>query len=273
MPAAVEVSDRAGQIGVVEVLRQTVPQHPGKADRHQGVGLPLDEELNAEAERAEPGQRDRKGLKPDGDQLVPEDCELVRDKDLHRKAEHEILQPSLQGGQAGFGPIQLCAELVVAGDRAHQELGVEDGEIGKAHRIVFRFETPPPNVHQIGDEGEGIEADANRQDAVELEGCQRQNVDCNRSGNGCLGTAGSLDADAEPEVDCRKEQRPERAGDGVEGHEDHAARKQQIAPVFFRTQAVQRQKRRKEPQKGKTGKVHRQIPLLGFRDWTNFMLL
>ena len=247
MPAAVEVADGAGQIGIVEVQRQLIAQHPGNARGDQHEGLPLDIELDAEAEGAQPGQGRGQGGEADLHQLVPEDRQLVRNEDLHGEAQDKALQPGLQLLQAGLGLVQLCPQLAVAGDGAREELGEEEGEIGESHRVIFGDELPPADVHQIGDEGEGVEADAHGLDPHQLEGSQGQDVDGNGGGSGGLAEGGPLNAEAQHKVHHGKEQGPERVDDGVDGNEDHAAQEQQIAAILRRAEPVERQKGRQEP--------------------------
>ena len=253
VPAAVVVADRAGNIGIVEVLRQAVAQRPGDAHGHEGVGLPVQEDLQAGDGGAEPGQlRGDRLIADGGDRVVlsvPEGHQGTGEQNLHGEAQNKIAQAHLHGGEGASGPVQLAGELPVAGDRALNVLREEEGKGREAERAVFGGNRSPAHVDHIGQEGEQIEAHAQHADVQQLEGHQRDGEDRGGADRRQLPAGRLLDAIAQHIADRGEAQRPEPRLPAVDRQKEHACRQHQNHGVALRTEGVEDQKDSKTDQK------------------------
>ena len=147
MPAAVELTHRAGGIRQVKVARDGKPQHLPKPHRHEGIAVEVEIELQTVAHRAQPRQRRREIFKADALERRPQRRELIGDEHLAAKTDDEALKAELRVRAARRARFERIAPLAVAQDGSHDELGKGDDEGGVVDQVFLR---PCPAVHVDG---------------------------------------------------------------------------------------------------------------------------
>ena len=167
MPAPPEIGDGIGGVRIVEVLLIVEAAHKTHADRHIGVGREVQIDLEHEGDRAD----------PDAEDGGPGEVFGVEQEIGHCGA--AVGQDRLLGeadGKAGDAPADLghldaAVENVVldvtvaddgTGDALVEQTGIEQ------QQPVFRLgvRIAAVDVHHVGHELEGIEADADGQDDI-----------------------------------------------------------------------------------------------------------
>lgn len=143
MPAAPELGDGLGDVGVVEVLGELEAQHPAQADGHLGITGKVEIDLEGKGQDPHPYHKDAAVRRKDGRDLRPQGAGLIGQQDLFSQAHHETADPQGKTLKA-FGPgVQLRGNVLVADNGSGNELG-EHGHIGsEAYDIVLGPELRP----------------------------------------------------------------------------------------------------------------------------------
>src|SRR5262249_38601307 len=89
VPAAPEVADGVGDVGVVEVLGQVEAEHPPGADRHVGVAGEVEVDLDRVADQPQPGERGGELGGGDGEDAVGGQADGAGDDGLLGQADDE----------------------------------------------------------------------------------------------------------------------------------------------------------------------------------------
>ncbi len=168
VPAAPEVARRHRLVRAVEVLGQLDPEQPPEADRHVGVAAEVEVDLERVAEQAEPRAR---GVEAGGQrqQRVDQVAEAVRDQHLLAEP-HAEEEDALPPARVDAGPgdaRELRDELVVARERARHQVREEAHEAGEAHEVALGGGLAAPDVDDVRQRLEGVEADAGREHDLE----------------------------------------------------------------------------------------------------------
>ena len=178
VPAAPEVGDRAGDIGIIEVFRIVEAEHPAHADRHVGIGREVEIDLQHIGRRAEPALHHRKAL--DGgkvlgkergvgrrggrkQQLICQRTAGIGQQRFLRKAHREAADAGQEILARLAADVQLVRQRLIADDRAGDTL-VEQRGI-KQHVPVAPLGVGVAAIHvdDIGHQLEGVERNADRQ--------------------------------------------------------------------------------------------------------------
>lgn len=167
VPAAPELPDGAGQIGIVKVFGQGQAEHLPQADGHIAVTGEIVVQLHRKG--GIPQQQHRTG-QPGGvgaaDRRVHQG-QLVGNQGLFAQAQHKPADALVHPVQAHptFGRFRVQGGGLES--VPHDGPGTDMGEAGKiqveAQRVAFRPDGAPVYIHAVADALEGIKADAQRQ--------------------------------------------------------------------------------------------------------------
>ena len=163
MPAPPELGDRAGDIGVVEVLQKLEAQHPPQAHGHVGVAGEVEVELEGEGQHPQPGPQD--GELPGGHGLVgvPQHPDVVGQQDLFPQADDEDVDAIGELLHRVAPLVHLVGQFLVLQDGPGDELGEEGDEGAEVHHAPLDLGIPPVDIHRVGHGLEGVEGDADGQ--------------------------------------------------------------------------------------------------------------
>ena len=164
VPAAPELRRVARQVGLAEVGRQLEAEQAGHAARHVGVAGEVEVDLEREAVDGEELHR-RGGHARLREDRVDEGREQeVAQHDLLEDAGAEQPEPPPRAARLEASAArELWQELPAPQDRARDELrkeGDEEREAGQARRSL---RVAPVHVHLEGQDLEGVEGDAERE--------------------------------------------------------------------------------------------------------------
>ena len=181
VPAAPELGDGGGDIGVVEVLGELEPHHLAHADGHHGVARKVKVQLEAVGQDAQPDQpgggvgqphKGDRGVVRHPDDVGPEGAHRVGQQDLFGQAKGEDGHPLFDLGDvvAVLVDVQLGRHVPVFDDGAGDQLGEHDHIGPEVDDVLLRRHVMAVDVDGVGKGLEGVKADAQRQDADPLDG-------------------------------------------------------------------------------------------------------
>ena len=175
MPAAPEVGDGVGHVGIVEVFLVVEAAHQAHADGHIGVGGEVQIDLQHEGQHHQPHAGDGGVLHDGRGELV---VELDGEGLLHDLGA-AVGQHGLFGqahGKAGDAPADLgeldlpvedvLIHVPVADDGARHALMEQAGIEQQQPVFPLDLRVAPIDVHHVGQQLEGVEADADGQHDV-----------------------------------------------------------------------------------------------------------
>ena len=116
VPAAPEVRDAGGHVGVVEVLRKAEAQHASKAQGHVAVGGEVQVDLEGEGQGVEPGIEHRGSAC--GVELGHEIPQEIGQKHLLPQAEEKTGESLPEGLLAGPPLLKRVLDVLIADDGA-----------------------------------------------------------------------------------------------------------------------------------------------------------
>src|SRR6266571_440706 len=168
VPAAPEVARRDGLVGTVEVLWQLDAEQPPEPDRHVGIAAEVEVDLEGVPEERQPGARHVERQRRN-QQRIDEIAEPVGDQRFFCEPDAKEKNPRLPARRdPGLGDTrELRDELVVAGERTGDEVREEGDEPGKADEVALGRRLTAPDVDDVGERLEGVEADPRRQHDLE----------------------------------------------------------------------------------------------------------
>ena len=163
VPAAPEFGDAAGDVGVVEVLRELKAQHPPEADGHEGITGKVEVDLEGVSDDAQPGQRGGYRLEAQGLHLVPKGADAVGQQDLAGDTHNQQPDAVLHLRQGNGAAFQLLVDVGVKDDGTGDQLGEQHHEGTEVDEVMLGLDLAAVNVDGVGHDLEGVEADAQRQ--------------------------------------------------------------------------------------------------------------
>ena len=172
VPPAPEFGDAFGDVGVIEVLREEKAQHPSQADCHQRVAAEVKVNLEAVGDDAHPGKRGGYLRKAERLHLGPQRTDGVCQKNLAGKAHDEQAHTLVDLRQGDLAALELPADVRVQDNRTGNQLREEHDEGAEVDQVVLHLDFAPVDIHRVGQNLEGVKADAQRQ--VELGGIQQR---------------------------------------------------------------------------------------------------
>ena len=161
MPAPPEFRDAGRAVGIVEVLREGEAENRAQADGHVAVGREIKIDLQHEAHGVEPVKERVRILRRL--EVLHELAEHIGDQNLLGKTQHEAPRARRRAGACVRAGAKLRRHVRIADDGPGDELG-EHGNIGRQiNGILLRRGVAAPDVHDIAQNLEGVEADADGQ--------------------------------------------------------------------------------------------------------------
>ena len=162
MPSAPKLADAAGNIGIIEVLFIGKSHHAAETDRHIRIGGKIEIDLEHIHGRGKPGARNRKLSAPRQqflDHLAAEVCKQHLLAQADGKPAHAVRK--IRHADAAIGKLRL--DIGILHDRARDQLR-ETGDIQKQQkRIILHRGLAAIHIDRIGQNLEGVKADADRQ--------------------------------------------------------------------------------------------------------------
>ena len=172
VPPAPEFGDAFGDVGVIEVLREEKAQHPSQTDCHQRVAAEVKVNLEAVGDDAHPGKRGGYLRKAERLHLGPQRADGVCQKNLAGKSHDEQAHALVDLRQGDLAALELPADVRVQDNRTGNQLREEHDEGAEVDQVVLHLDFAPVDIHRVGQNLEGVKADAQRQ--VELGGIQQR---------------------------------------------------------------------------------------------------
>ena len=161
MPAAPELGDGLGQVGVVKVLNEFEAHDPAEADGHIGIAGEVKVDVQGKGDGVHPEEQD--GLLVGFPEQLHQQSEIVGDDDLLGKAHEKPPQAEGHVLPAVGAGIQFPGNVHIPDNGTGDELG-EQSHIGaEADGVLLRHRVAPVHVDGVGQALEGIEADADGQ--------------------------------------------------------------------------------------------------------------
>ena len=163
MPPAPEAGEVGGEEGGLEVFRDFQPQQKGAGPGHLGITHEIKVKIKGVAHRS----RQQRGAAVAGNvckDLAHVHHQHIRHRHLFEKAQREQLQrPHGAGRVEPVFLFQLGQHLLGPADGPGSD-GAEKAEEGcQIDKLFFGGHVAPAHVDQIGESGEGVEADAQRE--------------------------------------------------------------------------------------------------------------
>ena len=162
MPAPPEIRDAGGQVRIAEILHEREPEHLAEAARHVGIAGKVEVDLERIGDEAHPGAQYPVLLRR-GRQRGPERAHGVGQQQLFGQPDEKLADAP--GKPVDRQPllVQLRLDVHISHDRPRDQLR-EHGHIrAKAHEIALRGRIAAIDVHDIGQDLEREERDADRQ--------------------------------------------------------------------------------------------------------------
>ena len=164
VPALPELGHRAGDIGIVKVLLKAEAEHAPQADGHVGIAGKVKIDLQAVAQRAQPGHGRRELPRPrQGEGPLRRHGEVVGQQDLLGKAQNKALDPLLEALRVHAAASDLLRHAVVAHDGAGDELGEKGDVQPQIQDVALHLSRPPVHVDAVGERLEGEKGNADGQ--------------------------------------------------------------------------------------------------------------
>ena len=160
MPAPPELGDAAGNVGVVEVLREIKAEQLSQTDGHIAVAGEVEVDVQHVGDGIEPEKQD--GLVLRGTEDLAELAHSVGDEHLFAQTQDKAADAQCRLVQTVPPGGELLRDLGIAHDGAGDQLGKE-GDIGRKVDKAPLGRDAPVHVHGVADELEGVKADADGQ--------------------------------------------------------------------------------------------------------------
>ena len=163
VPPPPELLDGGADVGVVEVFQKLEAEHAPQADGHVAVAGEVEVDLQAVAQRPQPGHPDVQLLGGGGKHQVRHAAGGVGQKQLLPQAQHKPAHTVGGELRGGLPVVDLVRHIVVDDDGPGDELG-EEGDIQRQLHDAFGAHLPVTvHVDHIGQALEREKGDADRQ--------------------------------------------------------------------------------------------------------------
>ena len=158
MPAAPEIIDGAGNVGVVEVLQEMEAKHAPQADGHVRIAGKIKVDLQRVGSHPQPGRGG--GKVAQGEDVIRDQAHIVRQQHLLPKAEDEARHPLHHVPAALPAPVDLPRHRLIAHDGAGDQLGKEGYVEPEIQHVMLHGGPAPVDIQHVGHDLEGEEGDA-----------------------------------------------------------------------------------------------------------------
>ena len=160
MPACPVLAERSRYVRIVEILGKAEAEHPAQPDGHVGVSGEIEIDLQCEANGAQPCSRGSEPDGWDGEYPVSDGGDVIGDDYLFGRSDDEAPDTISEIFEIDMAFHKLGRNLLVADDRACDQLGEHCHEAGEVHETARGCSFAPVDVDGVAHRLEGIETDS-----------------------------------------------------------------------------------------------------------------